>query len=143
MHAALTCLVCRFPVVPHLVLHNCFTLIITHFLHHKSTHRYFPTSRHLVTSARIHVFSSVSQAPPLTGFAAAGWNATFLPCCKGGCFASVSLRDLNSRERGPVGEGRAGRVIDTPRLLPPWLPAEVDVAEGEGARGRFLFSAQL
>lgn len=94
---------------------------------------------HLVTSAKIHVFSSVS-APPLE---TPGWNAIFLPGCNGNCFDSASLRDLYSRKIDPVGDGRAGRVIETPRLLPAWLATDTDVTDGEGPRGRFRFSIQV
>lgn len=98
-----------------------------------------------MTIARIHVFSSASVAAPSPGFPAGGWNATFLPSCKGSCFASASLRALGSRENGIAGEGptdpRAGNVIETPRLLGGRVGvAGTDGEGGEGARGRFLFS---
>ena len=52
------------------------------------------------------------------------------------------MRALNSRETEPVGDGRAGRVIETPRLLPVWFAVNTDVADGDGPRGRFRFSSR-
>jgi len=98
-----------------------------------------------VTTASIHVFSSASVAAPSPGFPAGGWNATFLPSCKGSCFARASLRALGSREKGIAGEGptdpRAGNVMETPRWFVGRLGvAGTEIADGDGARGRFLFS---
>lgn len=41
-----------------------------------------------------------------------------------------------------MGDGRAGRVIETPRLLPVWFAGNTDVADGDGPRGRFRFSSR-
>lgn len=105
------------------------------------------------------MFSSVvSPAPPAVGFPAGGWNATFLPSCKGSCLASASLLAFGSREKGMGGTAglyprigateflRGGTVIDTLLRI---FGADVAVGgtgtgiagDGDGARGRlFRFS---
>lgn len=94
-----------------------------------------------MTTAKIQVFSSVSTVDPALG---GGWNATFLPSCKGNCLASASLLALGSREKGilpAVGptELRAGSVIDTPRLTVAGGVAGAEaVTAGDWPLGRLL-----
>lgn len=102
---------------------------------------YLVLVRHLVTRAKIHVFSSVSPPAPLLG---GGWNATLRPSCSGSLSARPSFLTFGSRELAPLGptEPLAGSVIET-EFFTGLCPEDAGVP-GEGARGRLLrFSGQI
>lgn len=105
-----------------------------------TTYRCLSTLMHLVTIARIQVFSSVS--PPAFDLPGGGWNATLRPSCKA-AICLLGCRPLTSREDWALGAGptdaRAGSVIDIPLVL---IELEfVLLLAGEFPRGRcFRFS---
>ena len=97
---------------------------------------------HPITTARIHSSSLPPAAPSAPLAFCGGWKATFLPSCKGSCFARASFLALGSLENGTDAEGptglRAGRLSVTLRTagVGAWVAGAEDACEC--GRGRLL-----